>query len=139
MKLTDLRAETIDEPTNLIDALKKLSATNLSNLTPHPFYVFINYSHPTLSSEYRQYKLQRVKIIPSIVKAQMERLNNSRSMDSDMGCSIDFYGAGKRGDATPYSFRVDKSYYFHSAMFVTTNIPIARVYTRRFVPLRRSC
>jgi len=41
-------AETIDEPGNLVDALKKLSATNLSNLTPHPFYVFLNYSHPPL-------------------------------------------------------------------------------------------
>ena len=39
-------AETIDEPGNLTDALKKLSAANLSNLTPHPFYVFLNYSHP---------------------------------------------------------------------------------------------
>jgi STE24 endopeptidase len=41
-------AETVDEPDNLIDALKKLSATNLSNLTPHPFFVFLNYSHPPL-------------------------------------------------------------------------------------------
>ncbi|MFC2022978.1 M48 family metallopeptidase [Chloroflexota bacterium] len=40
--------ETIDEPRNLVDVLKKLSATNLSNLTPHPFYVFLNYSHPPL-------------------------------------------------------------------------------------------
>ena len=40
--------ETVDEPQNLIDALKKLSATNLSNLTPHPFFVFLNYSHPPL-------------------------------------------------------------------------------------------
>lgn len=30
----------------LVSALKKLSAHNLSNLTPHPFYVFLNYSHP---------------------------------------------------------------------------------------------
>jgi STE24 endopeptidase len=30
----------------LADALKKLSRQNLSNLTPHPFYVFLNYSHP---------------------------------------------------------------------------------------------
>ncbi|MFC2138780.1 M48 family metallopeptidase [Bacteroidota bacterium] len=29
-------------------ALKKLSVKNLSNLTPHPLYVFFNYSHPTL-------------------------------------------------------------------------------------------
>jgi len=33
---------------NLIRALKKLSARNLSNLTPHPIYVFFHYSHPTL-------------------------------------------------------------------------------------------
>ena len=30
----------------LISALKKLSVDNLSNLQPHPFYVFLNYSHP---------------------------------------------------------------------------------------------
>ena len=29
-------------------ALKKLSSDNLSNLYPHPFYVFIHYSHPPL-------------------------------------------------------------------------------------------
>ena len=33
---------------SLITALKKLSKNNLTNLTPHPFYVFINYSHPPL-------------------------------------------------------------------------------------------
>jgi STE24 endopeptidase len=32
----------------LKNALKKLSVDNLSNLTPHPTYVFVNYSHPTL-------------------------------------------------------------------------------------------
>jgi STE24 endopeptidase len=41
-------ANTIDEPSSIIKALKKLSADNLSNLTPHPFYVFLNYSHPPL-------------------------------------------------------------------------------------------
>ncbi len=30
----------------MIEALKNLSKDNLSNLTPHPFYVFLNYSHP---------------------------------------------------------------------------------------------
>ncbi|MDH5718483.1 MAG: M48 family metallopeptidase [Spirochaetia bacterium] len=30
----------------MIKALKKLSVDNLSNLTPHPFFVFLNYSHP---------------------------------------------------------------------------------------------
>ena len=41
-------AETIDKPQTMITALKKLSSKNLSNLTPHPFYVFLNYSHPPL-------------------------------------------------------------------------------------------
>jgi len=34
----------------LQEALKKLSVNNLGNLTPHPWYVFINYSHPPLLS-----------------------------------------------------------------------------------------
>jgi STE24 endopeptidase len=32
----------------MINALKKLSVNNLSNLTPHPVFVFFHYSHPTL-------------------------------------------------------------------------------------------
>lgn len=32
----------------LIEGLKKLSVKSLSNLRPHPLYVFFNYSHPTL-------------------------------------------------------------------------------------------
>jgi len=32
----------------LMDALKKLSVKNLSNLNPHPAYVFMHYSHPPL-------------------------------------------------------------------------------------------
>lgn len=32
----------------LASALKKLSVKNLSNLTPHPLYVFFHYSHPAL-------------------------------------------------------------------------------------------
>ncbi len=34
----------------LITSLKKLSKNSLSNLTPHPAYVFMHYSHPTLLS-----------------------------------------------------------------------------------------
>ena len=37
---------TFDRGASLADALKKLSRNNLSNLTPHPLYVFLNYSHP---------------------------------------------------------------------------------------------
>ena len=39
-------AETTRDPQSMVDALKKLSVHNLSNLLPHPFYVFLNYSHP---------------------------------------------------------------------------------------------
>jgi STE24 endopeptidase len=51
-------AETTDNPDILTSALKKLSATNMSNLTPHPFYVFMNYSHPPI--------LQRLQAIQDI-------------------------------------------------------------------------
>ena len=33
---------------HLQNALIKLSANNLSNLNPHPWYVFVHYSHPPL-------------------------------------------------------------------------------------------
>jgi len=38
--------QTIKDPQSLATALKKLSVHNLSNLLPHPFYVFLHYSHP---------------------------------------------------------------------------------------------
>jgi len=36
------------KPEVLADALKKLSVKNLSNMMPHPAYVFFHYSHPPL-------------------------------------------------------------------------------------------
>jgi len=39
-------ADTTGTPDAMIDSLKKLSTHNLSNLTPHPFHVFLHYSHP---------------------------------------------------------------------------------------------
>ncbi len=39
-------AKATEDPAALVSALKKLSAKNLSNLTPHPFRVFLDYSHP---------------------------------------------------------------------------------------------
>ncbi len=47
--------ETTRDPQSMVDALKKLSVHNLSNLLPHPFYVFLNYSHPPV--------LQRINAI----------------------------------------------------------------------------
>ena len=43
----------------LIDALKKLTSDSLGNLTPHPLYVFFNYSHPSLLQ--RVEAMERVK------------------------------------------------------------------------------
>jgi STE24 endopeptidase len=39
---------TIGEAKPLIQALRKLTEKNLSNLTPHPIYSGFHYSHPTL-------------------------------------------------------------------------------------------
>jgi len=49
-------------PVALMDALKKLSVNNLSNLRPHPAYVFFYYSHPPL--------LQRLHALEGIVTAK---------------------------------------------------------------------
>jgi len=45
--------ETTAAPQAMVDALKRLAADNLSNLTPHPFYVFLNYSHPPVLERIR--------------------------------------------------------------------------------------
>ncbi len=39
---------TMDNPETFINALKKLSVDNLSNLTPHPLKVFWHYTHPPI-------------------------------------------------------------------------------------------
>lgn len=49
----DNYAKNTFKPEPLINSLKKLSKNSLSNLTPHPAFVFMHYSHPTL--------LQRIK------------------------------------------------------------------------------
>jgi STE24 endopeptidase len=49
--------ETIERPETMIEALKKLSADNLSHLTPHPFYIFINYSHPPVLERIRAIRI----------------------------------------------------------------------------------
>ncbi|HOX85055.1 MAG TPA: M48 family metallopeptidase [bacterium] len=51
--------ETTDEGESFIAALKKLSLHNLSNLSPHPFTVFLNYSHPPV--------LQRIHAVRRLI------------------------------------------------------------------------
>ena len=45
----DSFAATAGYGNSLASALKKLSAQSLSNLTPHPVFVWFNYSHPTVA------------------------------------------------------------------------------------------
>jgi STE24 endopeptidase len=50
-------ARTTHHPQAMIEALKKLSKNNLSNLSPHPLYVILYHSHPPV--------LQRIKALHS--------------------------------------------------------------------------
>jgi len=51
-------AKTTQAPREMVAALKKLSVDNLSNLTPHPLKVFLEYSHPPV--------LERIKALRNI-------------------------------------------------------------------------
>ena len=50
--------ETTKDQSSMVNALKKLSVHNLSNLLPHPMYVFLNYSHPPV--------LKRIEVIENL-------------------------------------------------------------------------
>jgi STE24 endopeptidase len=53
----DFAAKTTGQPGAMVSALKKLSASNLTNLTPHPLTVWLEYSHPPV--------LERVRALSS--------------------------------------------------------------------------
>jgi STE24 endopeptidase len=53
-------AETTHDPQSMVDALKKLSTHNLSNLFPHPLYVFLNYSHPPVLKRIQALQTQMI-------------------------------------------------------------------------------
>lgn len=55
----DAFAKNYGQSEGLIAGLKKLTAKNLSNLTPHPWYVFFNYSHPTLYQRIKALKHEK--------------------------------------------------------------------------------
>jgi STE24 endopeptidase len=61
--------ETTRDPDSLIQALKVLSRQNLSNLTPHPLYVYLNYSHPPI--------LERIR---AIRRTKDEAFDDNRSL-----------------------------------------------------------
>ncbi|MBN2242601.1 MAG: M48 family metallopeptidase [Acidobacteria bacterium] len=53
--------KTVGNPRAMIEALKKLSVDNLSNLTPHPVKVFMSYRHPPVLQRIRE-----IRDIPSV-------------------------------------------------------------------------
>lgn len=53
---------TYEKPESMISALKKMTVDNLSNLTPHPLKIFINYSHPPV--------LERIQTIRKISRQE---------------------------------------------------------------------
>jgi len=52
--------ETTNDKGALVSALKKLSAGNLSNLSPHPLHVALSYSHPPI-----QQRIRSIEDIPA--------------------------------------------------------------------------
>lgn len=56
---------------SLIDGLKILSSTNLSNLTPHPFHVFLHYSHPPV--------LERIRALQTMKSVSEGRSVNAKA------------------------------------------------------------
>jgi len=58
-------ARTYGKPEAMIGALKKLSVDNLVNLTPHPWKVFLSYSHPPV--------LERIRALRSIKKVSSKQ------------------------------------------------------------------
>jgi STE24 endopeptidase len=59
---------------SLFSALKKISSLNYSNLTPHPLYVLINHSHPTLYS--------RLVALKSVIAGENGRLASNKTFGS---------------------------------------------------------
>jgi STE24 endopeptidase len=51
--------ETTNDKAALVSALKKLSADNLANLTPHPLHVALSHSHPPI-----QQRIQAIEDLP---------------------------------------------------------------------------
>jgi STE24 endopeptidase len=59
--------ETFGQPEAMAQALQKLSVHNLSNLTPHPFYVFLHYSHPPVLERIQAIRHTAAHLVPKAV------------------------------------------------------------------------
>lgn len=57
-------ASSTARPQDLVNGLKKLSVSNLANLTPHPLHVFLNYSHPPVLARIHALQHYRTTVDP---------------------------------------------------------------------------
>jgi hypothetical protein len=65
--------ETTNDRNALVSALKKLSADNLSNLSPHPLHVALSYSHPPI-----QQRIRSIENIPAASRVSIETPDRTR-------------------------------------------------------------
>jgi STE24 endopeptidase len=77
--------ETIDSHESMVQAMQKVWVRNLSNLTPHPLYVFLNDSHPPLPA-----RIQEVHSIITIIRSPIEDFGPGRhSGDKVINAQVD--------------------------------------------------
>ncbi|MBI2967132.1 MAG: M48 family metallopeptidase [Bacteroidetes bacterium] len=62
----DRYAKETSSGTDLSSALVKLSVNQLSNINPHPFYVFVHYSHPPLLKRIERLSHENPELNPSL-------------------------------------------------------------------------
>ncbi len=60
----EFAVRTVGTPEMFIDVLKKLHVENLSNLRPHPFQIFLKYSHPPVLERIKRIR-QHAKLLRS--------------------------------------------------------------------------
>lgn len=87
-------AETTGGSEPLIAALKKLSADHLVNLTPHPFAVFLDYSHPPVLERIDALRRTAAQLVPHVSPERARGLAGSILRETG-----DPLGTGEQWDA----------------------------------------